>query len=85
VAHFPLEACSNCEFKEQCHSKQQKKDCIVRINLKAIKTARQREKVKAAKKENTSKRAAIEGTNSALKRVHGLDKLKVRGIIIQWH
>ena len=34
--------------------------------------------MKADRKENTSKRAAIEGTNSALKR-KGQDKLKVRG------
>ncbi|MDK2879783.1 MAG: hypothetical protein PWR06_2499, partial [Thermoanaerobacteraceae bacterium] len=32
-------------------------------------------------KENTSMRAAIEGTNSALKRGHELDKLKVRGMV----
>lgn len=31
-------------------------------------------------KENTSKRAAIEGTNSALKRAHGIGKLRVRGL-----
>lgn len=80
VAHFPLEACSSCEFRDQCHIKQQKRDCVVRINLKAVQTARQREIVKAAKKENTSMRAAIEGTNSALKRGHGLDKLRVIGI-----
>jgi len=80
VAHFPLEACSNCELRDQCHTKLQKRDCVVRINLKSVETARQREKVKAAKKENTSKRAAIEGTNSALKRGHGLDKLLVRGL-----
>jgi hypothetical protein len=79
VARFPLEVCSGCEFREQCHSKQQKKDCVVRITLKAVQTAKQRDKVETAKKETTSKRAAIEGTNSALKRGHGLDKLRVRG------
>ncbi|MDD2502887.1 MAG: transposase [Clostridia bacterium] len=66
VAHFPLEACSNCELRDKCHSKLQKKDSVVRINLKSVETARQRERVKVAKKENTSMRAAIEGTNSAL-------------------
>jgi len=79
VAHFPLEACSNCELRDQCHNKLQKRDSVVRINLKSVETARQRERVKSAKKENTSKRAAIEGTNSALKRGHGLEKLLVRG------
>jgi hypothetical protein len=67
VAHFPHEACENCEFRSQCHSNQQKKDCVVRISIKAIKTARERLLAKNAQKENTSKRAGIEGTNSALK------------------
>lgn len=80
VAHFPLEACSNCEFRNQCHCKVQKKGSVVRISLKSVETAKQRTKVKAFKKENTSKRAAIEGTNSALKRGHGLGKLLVRGM-----
>lgn len=80
VAHFLLEDCSNYDFKDQCHCKLQKKSSVVHINLKAIKTAKQQKKVEASKEENTSKRAAIEGTNSALKRGHGFDKLKVRGI-----
>lgn len=77
-AHFPHEACANCELREQCFSKKQVKDCVVRINLKAVNAGREREKIKSSKKENTSKRAGIEGTNSALKR-GGLDKLNVRG------
>ena len=36
---------------------------------------------KEQRREATSKRAAIEGTNSTLKRAQGLDKLSVRGII----
>lgn len=78
VAHFPREACANCEFGEQCYSKKQTKDCVVRISLKAVNTSREREKMKSNKKENTGKRAGIEGSNSALKRA-GLDKLNVRG------
>ncbi len=39
----------------------------------------QRVIIKANIKENTSKRAGIEGTNSALKRKYSLGKLKVRG------
>ncbi|MBC7765710.1 MAG: transposase [Hyphomonadaceae bacterium] len=79
VAHFSHGACSNCEFYNQCHSKQQKKDCVVRISLNAIRIAKERLSVKSDIKENTSKRAAIEGTNSALKRGQGQDKLGVRG------
>lgn len=77
-AHFPHEACANCEFREQCYSKKQVKDCVVRINLKAVNAGREREIMKANRKENTGKRAGIEGSNSALKRA-GLDKLDVRG------
>ena len=36
---------------------------------------------KKDRNENGSKRAAIEGTNSALKRAHGAGKLKVRGLV----
>jgi len=77
-AHFPHEACANCEFSNQCYSKKQVKDCVVRIGLKAVNVSRERGKMKANRKENTSKRAGIEGSNSALKRT-GLDKLNVRG------
>lgn len=79
VAHFPHEACANCGLRGQCYSKEQKKECVVRISLTSVNAGREREKIKAGKKENTSMRAGIEGTNSALKRT-GQDKLGVRGI-----
>lgn len=79
VAHFPLTACSTCELRGKCHCKKQKKSYVVRINLKSVKTAKEREKILINRKENTSMRAAIEGTNSALKRGHNLSKLQVRG------
>jgi hypothetical protein len=77
-AHFPLEACANCELIGLCYSKKQSKDYVVRISLKAVNTGRERAKMKADQKENISKRAGIEGSNSALKRT-GLYKLNVRG------
>ena len=77
-AHFPHEACAGCEFRGQCYSKKQVKDYVVRITLKAVNASREREAMKANRKENTGKRAGIEGSNSALKR-SGLDKLDVRG------
>jgi len=43
--------------------------------------AREKIETKALHKENTSKRAAMEVTNSSLKRSQGADKLCVRGII----
>jgi hypothetical protein len=79
-AHFSHEACAHCAYREQCQSKKQVKDCVVRISLKAVNTGREREQMKESRVENTSMRAGIEGSNSALKRT-GLDKLEVRGII----
>jgi hypothetical protein len=79
VAHFPLEACRNCPLFERCYVKEQKKDCVVRIDKKTIGAAQQRSKIENERRQNTSVRAAIEGTNSALKRAHGLGKLRVRG------
>ena len=79
-AHFPHQTCGNCELRGQCHSKAQRKDCVVRINLKAINTGRERIKMKKNQIENTSMRAGIEGSNSALKR-KGLRKLAVRGLV----
>jgi len=78
TAHFAHELCGNCEKRGMCHSKRQVKDCMVRISLKALGTARLRENLKANRKENVSKRAGIEGSNSALKS-KGLKKLRVRG------
>jgi hypothetical protein len=46
---------------------------------KTNETAEARTKISSERRENTSKRAAIEGTNSALKRAHGASKLRVRG------
>jgi hypothetical protein len=80
VAYFSHDVCSNCPQREKCHSKEQKKNCVVRINVNAIRTSREREAMKLARVENTSKRAGIEGTNSALKR-KGQKKLDVRGIV----
>ena len=79
IAHFSLEACSKCALYDKCHSKIQRKDCVVRINIKAINAGRERELMKEYRVENTSYRAGIEGSNSALKR-KGLEKLDVRGI-----
>ena len=75
-AHFTQ--CGSCPLRDRCYSKEQKKDYVVRIQIKAINTAVERTRMKENKVENTSKRAGIEGTNSALKR-KGQGKLAVRG------
>lgn len=79
-AHFPHEVCAGCELRDRCHSKTLGKDNVVRIPVKAVKAGMERISMKVEQKENTSMRAGIEGSNSALKRT-GLQKLNVRGKI----
>ena len=71
------------QFKENCRVKFQKKDTVIRVSQKALVAEETRLKLEAKeeRKEATSKRAAIEGTNSALKRAQDVDKLSVTGII----
>jgi len=82
-AHFKLEICNECAQKDTCRVKFQKKDTVLYVSQKALDTEEIRMKItnKKERKESTSKRAAIEGTNSALKRAHSAGKLKVRGIV----
>jgi hypothetical protein len=82
-AHFQLELCRECPHKERCRVKFQKKDTVLRVNQKALMAEETRMKIadQDQRKESTSKRAAIEGTNSALKRAQNAGKLKVRGIV----
>ncbi|MCL0071907.1 hypothetical protein M1N51_01670 [Peptococcaceae bacterium] len=44
LAHFPLKACENCEYRKKCHCKKQKKSYVVRISIKSIRSAQQRKK-----------------------------------------
>jgi len=78
TAHFSKEACSGCPFRQECPCKENKNDNTVRINKSSVEAANQRERLNKDRAENTSRRAAIEGTNSALKQ-KGLRKLNVRG------
>jgi hypothetical protein len=80
TAHFPKRACESCPLRGECYARENRKDYTVRISLNAMRAARDRAQILADKRENTSKRAGIEGTNSALKRT-GLSKLDVRGRI----
>lgn len=79
VAHFNKNCCNGCLLRDKCGMKEQKKSNVVRFSQKSIEAATQRVTIKINIKENTSKRAGIEGTNSALKRGYGLGKLRVRG------
>jgi len=82
-AHFNREICDQCPQKEICRVKFQKKDTVLRVSQKTLIAEEARLKIEdqELRKEATSKRAAIEGTNSALKRARGVGKLRVRGII----
>ncbi|MPL87801.1 hypothetical protein SDC9_33830 [bioreactor metagenome] len=82
-AHFNREICTQCPLKENCRVKFQKKDTVLRVSQKVLIAEQTRFKIenRELRKEATSKRAAIEGTNSTLKRAHGVGKLSVRGIV----
>lgn len=79
-AHFESSTCKACPMYSQCPAKQQKKSSVVRFSLKSVRAAEIRSDTATNYVEYTSMRAAIEGTNSALKRT-GMAKLKVRGIV----
>ena len=82
-AHFNINTCTQCSLKDQCPTKFQKKDTVLRVSQKSLIAENTRLILmdKKDRNENGSKRAAIEGTNSALKRAHGSGKLKVRGLV----
>lgn len=81
-ARFDPKVCRNCEHKSNCPMTLGKKEVIVRITRKQLKAAQTRDELsnKGQRIINTSKRAAIEGTNSVLKRAYGAGKLTVRGL-----
>lgn len=80
TARFDLETCINCDLKETCRVKFQKNDTVIRITTKSLLGAEFRNDININHKEYTSKRVAIEGSNSELKRAHSMGKLKVRGM-----
>ncbi len=79
-AHFQVDICMACPLRNTCPVKFQKQDTILRVSQKAVIAADVRAQMlgPGERRESTSKRAAIEGTNSALKRAQGMGKLRVR-------
>lgn len=79
-AHFERQLCEQCPNKDRCPIQLQKKDAVVRISKKSLWAAKAREDLADSEKrlEFTSKRVAIEGTNSAIKRGLGAGELDVR-------
>jgi len=80
-AHFDGEICKSCPRREECPVKLQKKQAVIRVSQKRLLSDETRTKLEAGgRQEATNRRAAIEGTNSALKRGQGLGKLGVCGL-----
>jgi hypothetical protein len=82
-SHFSREDCQGCPHYNKCPVKNQKRSRALRISFKSIIASQTREEInkKEIKRQNHSRRAAIEGTNSALKRGEDMNKLNVRGYI----
>lgn len=80
-AHFDVEFCKQCSRLEECPVKLQKKEAVIRVSQKRLLADETRKNLEAGgQQEATSMRAAVEGTNSALKRAQGMGKLEVCGI-----
>jgi len=81
LAHFDRNVCSDCPRKDTCPVEFRKNNTVLRVEQSTIylAEARERKEDKSARKEATSKRTAIEGTNSSLKCSQGAGRLKVRG------
>lgn len=80
-AHFSKETCNTCELKDDCCIKEQVRSNKFTTTEAAIELQNRAYEVIENRKETVGKRAAIEGTNSELKRSYGLDEVKVRGIV----
>ncbi|MEW5945712.1 MAG: transposase [bacterium] len=80
VALFDKETCRACDMRGACGAKRHKKHYTLTFTRSRMATAlrREHEKTEAFKK-TYAIRAGIEGTNSELKRAHGMGRLRVRG------
>ena len=79
ISHFAKEDCMNCQYRDICRVKEQKKNMVLRVTKKSLLAAKTKLHTKANRKEIASKRAPVEGTCSALKRSQNAGKLSVRG------
>jgi hypothetical protein len=80
---FGAGACAACPLADRCPAKRRKDGTrVLKTTLHAAVLARRRRHQRtAAFRERYAERAGIEGTNSELKRVHGLGRLRVRGFL----
>jgi len=81
LAYFDRDVCANCPRQGACPVVFRKKNTVLRVEQNSVYMAeiRERKEDVNARREATSKRSAIEGTNSSLKCSQGAGKLKVRG------
>jgi hypothetical protein len=80
TAVFDKQTCAACPQREQCPVKRRKKGYTLTYKRSQMATAKRRETEKTQNfKKTYARRAAIEGTNSELKRAHGIGRLRVRG------
>lgn len=79
-AQFSLEYCQHCARKDHCPVKFQQKTAVLRVKKNSVIAAHARKRIfdKPLRIAATSKRAAVEGTISSVKRAQGADKLDVR-------
>jgi len=71
----------NCDYREKCSTKKEKKGMKVGISLKRHEKDKRKEHMKSeAFKEKKNLRSAIEGTISAMKRT-GLNTIRVFGLV----
>ena len=81
TAHFIKSDCDKCPKKDSCIIKPHEELNGIRVKHETIKAELTRKDLKKNRKVNISCRAAIEGTMSELKRKHGANDTKVRGLI----
>lgn len=81
TAHFIKADCNKCIKKGLCLIKPHKELNGIRVEHDTIKAEVTRKDLKKNRKTNISCRAAIEGTISELKRKHGANDTRVRGLL----
>ena len=78
-AEFDINTCRSCPRREECPVRTGRNKATINISQKKVVADETRSRLEG-NKDAISCRAGIEGTNSALKRAQGLDKLNVRGL-----
>jgi len=79
---FSAEACAGCPFADRCPAKRRRDGTrVLKTTLHDSVLARRRRYQRTEEfRARYARRAGIEGTHSELKRVHGLGRLRVRGL-----